>query len=409
MALFPQVTANQLIEQRFASGAPSTSSNLVQALSGAIQGARQDKVAKQVGAATTAAIGGTATNEQLGLLFQRDPAAATKILEGAGAVSAQGREKLANTAFRIQQIQNPTQKAAAIQNVAQQIQQSGGDASVWTSMLQGNLQQVDEALNGIRLASLSVKQQEDLAVGEREFGLKEQLAGAQISNLRSQERARSLTAGQKVDQLDFDKQKLEVRKLEAEQTAINNQIKQETNALKRDQLRLQVNEKAQQIEQSKLDTQFTIDSSVAAIDDTIQTTERLLEGEGLEKAAGISSLFFTTPGSEAANFEAVLDTFKSQQFIQEVDKMRGLGALGEKEGQRLVDSAGSLSLSMDDKVLRREITRIQARLRKARLTLQKKFRISPPSSGAVSTDIQSITGDDILNMSTEDLERLLGQ
>lgn len=176
MALLPTSAQDLVTRQFFAPQGESTKSQLVQALTGAINQGREQKAQQQIGAATTAAVSGTATDEQLGLLFQRDPAAALKVLEGAGAVSAQGRDKLAQTAFSIQGLQ-PDQQVSAIQQVAQQIQQSGGDPSAWVNMLQGSPQQIDEALRGIQQASLSVKQRTDIGEADRQFGLQQDQFG----------------------------------------------------------------------------------------------------------------------------------------------------------------------------------------------------------------------------------------
>jgi len=190
MALLPTSAQDLITRLPFvAQTGPDTRSQLVQALTGAINQGREQKVAQQLGAATTAAVSGTATDEQLGLLFQRDPAAALKVLEGAGAVSAQGRDRLAQTAFSIQGLQ-PDQQTAAIQQVVQQIQQSGGDPSAWVNMLQGSPEQRDEALRGIQQASLSVKQRGEIGEADRQFSLDTAKFRLDERNIRSQIAAR---------------------------------------------------------------------------------------------------------------------------------------------------------------------------------------------------------------------------
>ncbi|MBL4795940.1 MAG: hypothetical protein JKY50_00850 [Oleispira sp.] len=417
MALFQPFDPARLVDQQFF--APETKFNVLGGIQQVIEEGRAGAADRQLQGAVTASVQGTATPDQIGLMFKNDPAKALKVLEGVGVRNQQQASRVAQAAFSIRSAPID-QRPALIQQAAAQIQQVGGDPNRILSMLNMGEEEQNELASVFEQAALSVTQRTADALDQSKLGLEERRVAATESNVASQNAARRLVAGQKGAQLDFDKEKLEVRKLEQEETALNNQIKQETNALKRDELRLKVNEKAAQIEQKKLDTQFTIDSSIASIEDTILTTERLLEGEGLEKAAGISSAFFTTPGSEAANFEALLDTFKSQQFIQEVDKMRGLGALGEKEGQKLIDSAGSLNLGMSDKVLRKEINRIQAKLRQARTRIQKKFRVQPKeapdnkgtatiSNASPGVALGDLTPADIANMSIEELKRRSGQ
>ena len=367
--------------------------------------AGQQKLAGQV---SQQLLSGNRSPQALAQLMGQNPEMAGKVLNQAGIFNQEGRDELARTAFEIENIPAGAQRNARIQQVAAQLEARGGNPNIALGLLNLPPEEQDRQLQSMQLTAMSAQDRQEIADGNRDFSLKQRQVDLQAANIASQIRHRSVSASQAASNLNFNKDKLEVRKLEQEQTALNNQIKQETNALKRDELRLKVDEKKAQIKQKKLDTKFTAASSVDSINDTILTTDRLLEGKGLEKAAGISSAFFTFPGSDAANFEAILETFKAQQFIQEVDVMRGLGALGEKEGQKLIDAAGSLSLSMGDKVLRKEINRIQGTLKKARARIQKKHTV-PVTGSLIKTKLQSISADDMSNMSTEDLQKLLEQ
>jgi len=100
-------------------------------------------------------------------------------------------------------------------------------------------------------------------------------------------------------------------------------------------------------------------SAIAAMDSTIGTIDRLLEGDALEKAAGWQSTFPTVGGTDAANFEAMLETLQSQAFLSQVKQMKGMGALSENEGKKLGAAIGSLDLSMSDEALRKELGRIK--------------------------------------------------
>lgn len=430
--VIPQIQLGDLVRQRSTPdilGAVGSGLNLASTFGDQRRARDQEKALighQQLGEqVATSLLSGQANPQAMARLLAQNPDMAAGILKQAGIVGQRGRDQLARTAFEIESIPAGPQRDAKIQEIGAQLQSQGVDPSLALGLIGLSPDQQNKKLQSMQLAAMSAEDRQGIAEGTRSFDLQERQFRLNQANIASQIGARSLTAGQKSEEFDIKRETLAIRRLEQEQRALDRQVVQETNKLKRDQLQIKIDEKKAEIVQKKLDTQFTVDSSIASIDDTILTTERLLEGEGLEKAAGVSEFFFTTPGSDAANFEAVLETFKSQQFIQEVDKMRGLGALGEKEGQRLIDSAGSLSLTMSDKELRREINRLQSKLVQARLRIKKKFSISPSDnigSSSISNRIkkattkkerdiilQSLTGDDISNMSPAELEILLGQ
>ena len=407
MALFQPINAANLVEKQFF--APETKFNILGGVQQVIEQGRADAGAQRSQAATTAAAAGTATPEQIGLMFQQNPERALKVLEGVGVRSSQQANNVAKAAFNIRNTPF-AQRGPLIQQAASRIQQGGGDPSRILAMNNMNEQQQNELATVFEQASLSVTQRTANQLDQSKLGLEERRTAAQERNVASQIGARSLTAGQKSEEFNIKRETLAIRREEQLQRALDRELSRETNQLKRDELQIKIDEKKTEIAQKKKDILFTAESSIGSIDKAIITTDQLLSGKDLEKAAGVSSLFFTTPGSDAANFEATLDTFKSQQFIQEVDKMRGLGALGEKEGERLINSAGSLNLSMSDKRLRKEIGNIQSTLKRARSKMQKKFSgIIPTSKSKPSITLESLTGDDILNMSTQELEKLMGQ
>lgn len=185
--------------------------------------------------------------------------------------------------------------------------------------------------------------------------------------------------------LDLQKQTLDVRREEQKQRALDRDIAREDNQIKREALQQKLEESKRKSEQGKRDVQFEAQNAIGAVEDTLGTVDRLLTGEGLEKAAGVSSAFPTVPGSAAADFEAQLETLQSQAFLAQVEKMKGLGALSENEGKKLGAALGSLSLSMSDKALRSELDRIKGTLNKARDKLRVKFNVQPQEEQAPQT------------------------
>jgi hypothetical protein len=84
-------------------------------------------------------------------------------------------------------------------------------------------------------------------------------------------------------------------------------------------------------------TQITLDDAAA-----------LLSHPGREAATGGSSWRANIPGTEARDFRAKLDTLKAQTFLPMVSALRGMGALSDAEGKRLLDAVGALDAEMSE-------------------------------------------------------------
>jgi len=110
------------------------------------------------------------------------------------------------------------------------------------------------------------------------------------------------------------------------------------------------------------------EGATASFDTAIRTVDGMLKHPGREKAVGIGSMFPTLPATDAANFEADLEAFKAQTFLPMVQALRGMGALSNAEGDKLVNAVGALSLKQDDvqfsksmKAIRDDLTRARSR------------------------------------------------
>lgn len=204
-------------------------------------------------------------------------------------------------------------------------------------------------------------------------------------------------------ELDIKKQNTELRELERQQRILDRQVANETNRLRQQELQQKLDAKERQVAEVKLNRQFEADNALGNVENSIATVDRMLSGEGLESAAGISSAFPTVPGTEAANFEAELETLQSQVFLTQVEKMKGLGALTENEGKKLGSAIESLDLSQSDEVLRESLVRIREQFNKAAEKLNAKFG----RSEATTTGLEGLTPADLEGLSDAELQRLL--
>ena len=226
-----------------------------------------------------------------------------------------------------------------------------------------------------------------------------------ISEARKQAELPPITANQQ-QTLDLKREALEMRKIENETRRLEQELKQEDNQVRREKLELEIKSKRQKVEQQQRDVVEAAEDSISQVNSTLETIDRVRNHEGLDSATGAQSLFPTFPGSEAANFEAQIETLQSQQFLSAVNQMKGMGALSENEGKKLASSVGALSLSMSDKAMRKELDRIYDITEKAR---DKMVGRLPAQSGEASAKDTGITIEQFKAMTPEQRQQVLQQ
>lgn len=199
----------------------------------------------------------------------------------------------------------------------------------------------------------------------------------------------------------------------AAQTAANQEsaaLRQQEATAKGEERALKAEETKAKIEGRKLAKQEAVKAkldsgrkSLTTFDTTLSTIDQLLSAPGLEAAVGFTSAFPTMPGSEAADFEALLEKFTSQQFMTGVEQMKGMGALSESEGKKIASAAGALELGMSEAALKKELSIIKNTINIARARELKKYKaaggdpaadiaeaeaaISPPPADAVTESV----------------------
>lgn len=85
----------------------------------------------------------------------------------------------------------------------------------------------------------------------------------------------------------------------------------------------------------------------------------------LKDIAGPATSKLPTFSEKSADAERAIETLTSQVFLSQVGQMKGLGALTEKEGDRLVASIANLSLNQSPERLQRNIEYIEGTMTKA--------------------------------------------
>lgn len=106
--------------------------------------------------------------------------------------------------------------------------------------------------------------------------------------------------------------------------------------------------------------------SVESIDRTLRTGRELQAHPGREMATGKSSFMSMIPGTDARDFQSNLEAFKSQNFIPAVSQLKGMGALSDAEGKKLLAAIGALDQNMTEEGFMKSLNDIIGDLEKAR-------------------------------------------
>lgn len=185
--------------------------------------------------------------------------------------------------------------------------------------------------------------------------------------------------------------------------AMQAEAAREGNVLKQQELQLKINTAQDARDQSVRDKHSQAQNVLATFDNTLVSVDKILNNWGKTKdgkidpnlsnstvksATGpVQSRIFTT-SQDVADFEEQVGSLESQAFLSQVEKMRGLGALTEREGARLVNALASLSLRQSPKQLAENLLVVRDLMQKARSSAEDKFgalqpeptpRIAPPA------------------------------
>jgi len=98
-------------------------------------------------------------------------------------------------------------------------------------------------------------------------------------------------------------------------------------------------------------------------------------------------LWRIVPGSSENTFVKDIETLKSQVFLAQVDKMRGLGALTEREGDALKSSIASLDINQGPKRVQENLTQIAKIMSEAAKSANKKTQIYATKGQGYAPDI----------------------
>lgn len=128
------------------------------------------------------------------------------------------------------------------------------------------------------------------------------------------------------------------------------------------------------------------------VGNVIRQAEIILSHPGRAGGTGMSRALFapfgvTIPGSDTAGFDAQLETLKAKVFLPEVQKMQGMGALSNAEGQKISAAFAALDPNMGDAEFERTLRTAISDLERARQRAKERLPADYTAAGAGQSDL----------------------
>ena len=231
---------------------------------------------------------------------------------------------------------------------------------------------------------------------EKAFAVQDKMVGRQQEQQRINETIRNndMTNARGWASNNIAQQNVNLRRMELEDKKYDRLIANETNALKLAELQDKRLQNQQAMEQAKRDKADAYNSGMDNLSRTIETATKVLNSPGFTGYFGtnlnpLSSRFI--PGTEAADTETLVDTLKSQGFLSGIQQMKGMGALSNAEGQKVMDAIGSLSPNQSEKSARAAIKTIIKTTEMAQKRMQQKY------GKDIQPSQQLLSDDDLIN------------
>lgn len=287
---------------------------------------------------------------------------------------------------------SPEAMGAWLQNNAADLSRAGINPQDVAQLYQQNPQGFSEFVDHLGMAALGPVDY---------FNAQDKIVGQALNRDKLNETIRSNQAGEALQQRGQDitvrgqnisaenaRLSREIQRAELQDKTLDRQIARETNSLKLEELRQKQEDARQKAAVARADRQAAAQGAVDTFSTALDSLGELEKSPGLSKAVGVRSAFPTLPGSDAANFEARLDTFKAQTFLPMVSSLKGMGALSDAEGKKLSDAVGALSPKMSEKAFRDSIGKIRGQLESKLGTVKKQFDYQEPAPQQVTTQQQ---------------------
>ncbi len=220
----------------------------------------------------------------------------------------------------------------------------------------------------------------NLMGGEQFKNTFENVNPAAISKTQSEAQIKQLEAEGKPTEIALGQQKTAEEIKSAQSTRENAQIEQQLKGIdrqiamadsetKRQELQLKRDELVQKQQQTGVSATEGAQDTLDTLNNTMSTVDSLMNSPYLESSFGVGTLTGKVagmiPGSESTDFNAQIETLKSQQFLAQAKQLKGMGALSDAEGARLERAVSSLDRDQSPKAFKNSLGVIKSTLQKA--------------------------------------------
>lgn len=169
-------------------------------------------------------------------------------------------------------------------------------------------------------------------------------------------------------------QEIRASQLQGQIAQLNTQIAQANSETERGQLILARDKLNAELAKTGMEqgqaAQSALDNNVQAL----STVEGILKHPGFDTWIGKPGSFdrkvlAAVPGTDAYDFEAQLQVLKSQQFLNNIQSMKGMGQLSDAEGKKIDSALANLDPNQSYKQLKAQLETIRSTLQKAQSKL----------------------------------------
>lgn len=350
------------------------------------QAQRQQEFFQKYG--TARAAGDTASMRQL---FAEYPEMNEQIGKGMEGISADTRESLGNVAANFRMAVNAGTGDQFVAKNAAELMRLGIDPKEAQRLAKADPKGAVELADTIGMSALTPEKYFDV-IGANEGRQidREKLA----ETVRSNQAGEALTArGQDVqvrgqnlsyqsamtghsiarERLNLDR---ELKAMETQEKVLDRRLARETNELKRTELEQKLDGIRTQKEAAKAERYDTVASQVDSADRAIKTAQSIINSPGFTGYFGVNVNPFGSrflPGTDASDTSAMVDTLKSQGFMSGIQQMRGMGALSDAEGRKVMDAIGSLDSGMSEKQAKKSIEGIIETFEQGKKRLESRY------------------------------------
>lgn len=373
------------------SGANNVGLTALRGLAGVADIYNQEQQQKAISAFNKVHADAWASGDPSGLFkfAKENPAFVAQAQQAFSGLNEQQRNDMGDLAMRanVALSQGPEAYSKFITDNKDRLNRVGANAD-W--MIQTGIQNPEQLSHMLTTMSLG-------ALGpEKAFAVQDKMVGRQQEQQRINETIRNndMTNARGWASNNIAQQNVNLRRMELEDKKYDRLIANETNALKLAELQDKRLQNQQAMEQAKRDKADAYNSGMDNLSRTIETATKVLNSPGFTGYFGtnlnpLSSRFI--PGTEAADTETLVDTLKSQGFLSGIQQMKGMGALSNAEGQKVMDAIGSLSPNQSEKSARAAIKTIIKTTEMAQKRMQQKY------GKDIQPSQQQLSDDDLIN------------